>query len=70
MALTKCIINAGILFENVLPSPQGAITRKSREPFVNIMEEYDGIKIIAELPWIRIADINLETSERTLLITV
>ena len=56
-------------FGNVRPSPRGAIAHDSREPLIDIMEGPDELKIIAELPGVRKEDIQLNTTDRTMLIT-
>jgi len=52
-----------------IPRPTIEVDEK-REPLIDIMEEKDVIKIIAELPGVEKSDINLNCTEKSLTISV
>jgi len=52
-----------------IPKPTIEVEEK-REPLIDIMEEKDAIKVIAELPGIEKSDINLNCTEKSLTISV
>jgi len=57
-------------FGNVQPSRYGPQLREEREPLVDIMEGEKEVVIVAELPGVDKNDINLETDEDHLIISV
>ena len=56
-------------FGNVKPSYRGPIIREETEPYVDIIEEEDTIKVIAELPGVDKKDIDVSTTEDLLVIS-
>ena len=59
-------------FGNIRPSREPEIVEVSeaREPLVDVYEEEDVVKVIAEVPGVDKDDINLNASERKLIISV
>ena len=57
-------------FGNVQPSRYGPQLREEREPLVDIMEGDKEVVVVAELPGVDKNDINLETDEDHLIISV
>jgi HSP20 family protein len=57
-------------FGNVQPSRYGPQIREEREPLVDVMERENEVAIVAELPGVEKNDINLETDENHLKISV
>ncbi|RLF25144.1 MAG: Hsp20/alpha crystallin family protein [Thermoprotei archaeon] len=56
-------------FGNIKPGFRGAIVREEMEPFVDIIEEPDVVRVIAELPGVDKDDIDLQATEATLIIS-
>lgn len=62
-------------FGNIKPGPEEEggpplNLRDSREPLIDVIEEADEVKVIAELPGVEKKDIQLSATERTLTISV
>ncbi len=59
-------------FGNIRPSAKPEIVELSeaREPLVDVFEEDDSVKVIAEVPGVEKKDINLNASEEKLIISV
>jgi len=59
-------------FGNIRPGREPEIVELSeaREPLVDVYEEEDVVKVIAEVPGVEKKDINLNASERKLIISV
>jgi len=66
-------------FGNVRPSTKplpfgapklGMEVKEEREPLMDVFDEGDSIRIVAELPGIEKSDINLDSTEKTLIISV
>jgi len=59
-------------FGNIRPGREPEIVELSeaREPLVDVYEEEDAVKVIAEVPGVDKKDINLNASERKLIISV
>ncbi|MCD6510310.1 MAG: Hsp20/alpha crystallin family protein [Thermoprotei archaeon] len=56
-------------FGNVRPSYRGPIIREEIEPFVDVINEPDVIKVVAELPGVDKEDIELNATEKQLIIS-
>ncbi len=57
-------------FGNVQPSRVGPKIREEREPLVDVIEEDKDVVVVAELPGVEKDDINLNTTENNLTISV
>jgi len=57
-------------FGNVAPGRFGPEIKEEREPLVDVIEEKDVIKVVAELPGVEKEDIKLNATEDTLTISV
>lgn len=60
-------------FGNIKPSPRGREPLElsdKREPLVDLFDEKNSVRIIAEIPGIEKEDINLDLEGRTLLVSV
>jgi HSP20 family protein len=66
-------------FGNVRPSKKplpfgapklGMEVKEEREPLVDVLDEGDAIRIVAELPGVEKSDVNLDSTEKTLTISV
>lgn len=59
-------------FGNIKPGVAGPTPlefRGAREPFVDVLDEADEIKVVAELPGVEKEEINLEATDRNLIIS-
>jgi len=56
-------------FGNIRPGPRGPIIREETEPFVDVINEPDVVKVIAELPGVSKEDIELHATEKRLIIS-
>lgn len=59
-------------FGNVVPGalPRGVEVRPEREPLVDVFEEDQNVKVVAEIPGVRKEDIDLTVDEKMLTIKV
>jgi len=57
-------------FGNVKPERRGLEVKEVREPLVDVIEEEDKIRVVAEIPGVEKSDINLYATENTLTIKV
>ncbi|MGQ9469970.1 MAG: archaeal heat shock protein Hsp20 [Nitrososphaerales archaeon] len=66
-------------FGNVKPSRKtlpfgapklGMEVKEEREPLVDVFDEGDSIRIVAELPGVEKSDINIDSTEKTMVISV
>ncbi|MBS7643853.1 Hsp20/alpha crystallin family protein [Candidatus Bathyarchaeota archaeon] len=57
-------------FGNVQPTEGGPKIKEKREPLVDIMEEKDELVVFAEVPGVEKEEINLNSTEETLIINV
>ncbi len=55
-------------FGNIRPTYRGPLIREVMEPFVDVVEEPDVIRVVAELPGVEKKDIDLHATETTLTI--
>ncbi len=57
-------------FGNVEPSSRGPMLKEEREPLVDVMEEGREVVVVIELPGVEKDDIKLESTDRSLKISV
>ncbi len=57
-------------FGNLEPSAKGPMLKEEREPLVDTMEEGNDVLVVTELPGVEKNQINLESTDRTLKISV
>ena len=57
-------------FGNLEPSARGPMLKEEREPLVDSMEEGNDVLVVTELPGVEKDQINLESTDRTLKISV
>jgi len=57
-------------FGNVEPSPKGPLLKEEREPLVDVIREGTDVVVVTELPGVEKEQISLESTDRSLKITV
>ena len=57
-------------FGNMEPSSKGPLLKEDREPLVDVMQEGNDVVVVTELPGVEKQQINLESTDRALKITV
>jgi len=57
-------------FGNLEPSSKGPMLKEEREPLVDVMQEGNDVLVVTELPGVEKDQINLESTDRTLKISV
>jgi len=59
----------GVTHPHATPFPHIPSLIKERQPLIDIFEEEDHIKVLAELPGVEEKDVNIITDEKTIMIT-
>jgi len=57
-------------FGNLEPGAKGPMLKEEREPLVDVMQEGSDVLVVTELPGVEKNEINLESTDRTLKISV
>ncbi len=57
-------------FGNVEPSSKGPLLKEEREPLVDVMDEIKEVVVVTELPGVERDEIRLESTDRSLKISV
>ena len=57
-------------FGNVEPSARGPLVKEEREPLVDVMDEGKEVVVVTELPGVEREDIKLDSTDRSLKISV
>ena len=57
-------------FGNLEPSAKGPMLKEEREPLVDVMQEGNDVLVVTELPGVEKNEISLESTDRTLKISV